>query len=328
MRCPTPCSELLYGVHQGSVLGPRLFSLYTRPLSDVIDTLNVGYHFYADDSQLYLAVNPRSAEDITSAVSRIEEAVSSIKIWMDKHYLKLNESKTEILVVTRPTIHQTLPSFAIAGCTTSPSDQVRDLGVIFDSCFNLEVHVRKMCQTAFLHLRCISKIRSYLTMAQTKALVVAHVLSRIDYANGLLYGAPLKLIHLLQRVQNAAARVITRVTRFDHVTPLLKDLHWLPVHHRIQYKTALTAFDAVHGVAPVYLQDLVTEYTPSRPLRSSNDLLLSRRSASLIRYGARAFEVGAPRVWNDLPRSLRACTDRETFKKSLKTFYFKSAFNC
>ena len=152
------------------------------------------------------------------------------------------------------------------------------------------------------------------------------VISRLDYGNSLLYGLPDLLLDKLQRAQNAAARVVLKASRYDHVTPILETLHWLPVRYRIQYKIILTTYTASHLLAPSYLINLLEFYQPIRTLRSSPESLLVVHRAHLRQFGNRAFCIAAPSLWNDLPRNMRTCDSFYQFKILLKTYLFKRAF--
>ena len=113
---------------------------------------------------------------------------------------------------------------------------------IFDSCLNMESHVNTICKRAYFHIHNISLIRRYLDVKTTSALIQAFVTSRMDYCNSLLYGTSQKVLDKLQRVQNTAARVVSRRRKHDHITPVLQSLHWLPVKYRIEYKIILLVF--------------------------------------------------------------------------------------
>ncbi|PIK35540.1 putative RNA-directed DNA polymerase from mobile element jockey-like [Apostichopus japonicus] len=119
----------------------------------------------------------------------------------------------------------------------------------------------------------IGQLAKYLDHKSTERLVHAFITSRLDYCNSLLYGIPSTELSKLQLIQNSAARLVTRSKKHDHITPILRDLHWLPLHLRIRYKVALLAFKAIHGMAPSYLTDLVASYSPQRRLRSSSETL-------------------------------------------------------
>ena len=179
-----------------------------------------------------------------------------------------------------------------------------------------------MVKSANFHLRNIARIRKYLTFEATQQLV-SLVLSRLDYCNSLLVVLPSSLIHKLQLVQNHAARIIYRKRKYEHVTPLLRSLHWLPVDKRIKFKIILFTYKCLHGMAPVYLSDLLTYHQSKRSLRSSDDTtLLTIQKSRLATYGYRAFVVIAPRLWNNLPRNIRQIDSLSKFKKDLKTFLF------
>ena len=120
-----------------------------------------------------------------------------------------------------------------------------------------------------------------MTQHATELLIHSLVISRLDYGNGLLYGVPDKLLDKLQRVQNVAARVVVKASRYDHITPILKSLLWLPVRYLTEYKLLLLTFKALHHLAPSYLTDLLQLYHPTRTLRSSSDSLLTARCARL-----------------------------------------------
>jgi hypothetical protein len=153
--------------------------------------------------------------------------------------------------------------------------------------------------------------------------VCALVSPHLDYANSLYYGLPEHLLDRLQRVQNAAARLVTGANRFASSKAQLKSLHWLPVRARIQYKIAVLVYRCINGCAPSYLRDLVTRYVPARALRSShsNDLCVPKMKCN--RYGRRSFMSAAPSVWNPLPRFLKLSSDLNTFCAELKTHLFR-----
>ena len=130
----------------------------------------------------------------------------------------------------------------------------------------------------------------------------------------------------LQRAQNAAARMLTRTRKFDHISPVLRNLHWLPIRQRIKYKLLLLTWKALHGMAPPYIQDLLKEYAPTRNLRSSSQHLLDSARTSTS-YGDRAFSAVAPALWNALPTDIRGNQSIDTFCSKLKTHLFSSAFN-
>jgi len=285
------------------------------------------FHLYADDSQLYLAFNPKSEESIQNVSKIIHNSTCVIKDWMRSNFLKLNSEKTELLVITTPTITATsLSSLNICGTTIPSSTSVRDLGVHLDTFLKMDIQVRNTCRKAYYQLHLINKIRKFITDEAAKTLVQVNVISLLDYCNCLLAGLPDVLINKLQRVQNCAARTITKIKRADHITPALKELHWLPIKFRIEYKIILLTYKALNGLAPPYLTDLISQYAPIRRLRSSDQDLLNISPYRLKTFGGRSFEVLAPKLWNSLPLQLRRADSTAIFKRRLKTHFFTIAF--
>ena len=165
-------------------------------------------------------------------------------------------------------------------------------------------------------------IRKYLTRESTELIVHAFVTSRLDHCNSLLCGLPQSSIQKLQRVQNTAARIVTRTKKYDHITPVLQSLHWLPVSHRIMFKVLLTTYKALHGLVPEYLSELIHKYEPSRSLRSCDKLLLCVPKVNTVSFGERSFAYCGPKLWNSLPLNIRLCESVESFKAQLKAYLF------
>ena len=187
----------------------------------------------------------------------------------------------------------------------------------------MESFVLENVKSTLFYLKNIQHIRKYLTPESTKTLVHAFVISRLDYANSLLYGISACLRHKLQVVQNRAARVIFLSSRFDRATPLLRSLHWLPIEQRIIFKILVITHNCLHEKGPSYLSDLLQWRTSSRQLRSIDNLLLVEHR-TLNKSGDRAFVNCAPVLWNKLPYSLRSSSQ---FKKDLKTYIFTNYYS-
>ncbi|XP_069393581.1 uncharacterized protein, partial [Paralichthys olivaceus] len=181
--------------------------------------------------------------------------------------------------------------------------------------------------TAFFHLRNITKIRNILSKQDAEKLVHAFVTSRLDYCNSLLAGLPASAAKPLQRIQNAAACLVYNLPKLSHVTPLLRDLHWLPVGASIRFKMMVLAFKAVNATAPVYLQTLVRPHAPARTLCSSTSagrlVPPSLRANKAHSAKLRLFSVLAHQWWNKLPTNVRTAESHSIFRKRLKTHLFR-----
>ena len=244
--------------------------------------------------------------------------------------LLLNEEKTKFLLIgTKQQLAKVdIGHIKVGKVNIAPHSPVKNLGVWFDSNLSMVDHITKTCSAAFYYLYNIRRIRKYLTKECTETLIHAFISSRLDYCNSLLFGVPECHLHKLQRVQNAAARLIFQESRFWHITPLLRSLHWLPVKYSIVFKIIFITFKAVHGLAPAYKSELISVRDTGRyDLRSNDGLLLAPcRGKTLTTLGDRSFHAAAPKLWNDLPGSIRNTQSLNKFKKAIKTFLFAKAF--
>ncbi|CAC5388873.1 unnamed protein product [Mytilus coruscus] len=296
--------HLLFGVPQGSVRGPKLYCIFSRPIGEICKRHNISYHCYADDTQVYLVFKP--LDNWTNISKRLEAFVADISKWMCSNMLKLNEDKTELIVFAPKIRVKDLSNLNLnfGGNVVSDAECVKNLGIYFEKTLAMDKHLSAVSKSCFNQIRNIGRIRSFITEEACKTLVCFLVTSRLDYGNALLYGLPATSIQRIQRVQNTAARVITRKRKYDHITPILKSLHWLPVTYRCQCKL-MYVFKALHEEAPVYLQELVHIYKPMRALRSENAMILTTPRVGTKTYRERRFDKVAAVLWNDLPSDLR-----------------------
>ncbi|MBN3300411.1 MAF1 polymerase, partial [Amia calva] len=219
---------------------------------------------------------------------------------MTKTFLMLNSDKTEVLILgdKNRTVHHALTKLSNDNFNFSPKEMARNLGVICDHNLSFESHIHNVSRSSFLQLRNIARLRQFLSLQDTEKLIHTFVTSRLDYCNAILSGSTNS--YFCTSVQNAAARILTKTKKHEHITPVLASLHWLPVRYRIDFKVLLLTFKALKGLAPPYLKDLHIEYTP----------------------GGRAFSYRAPKLWNDLSANVRDAPSVLAFKSQLKTHLF------
>ena len=209
----------MYGVPQGSVLGPILFVLYTTPLSDIIANHSVNHRLFADDTQLQTSAPP---SEVTNLTKELNGRTDDIKTWITENQLKLNDDKTEAHLFPfssslKPST-VSLPDSITLGSHNIPfSDSARNLGFILDSKLSMKKHVIQICQTAYFEpKRLVQSAGFSVTEDATKALVTSYILSRLDYCNCLLMGTPNSVIQPLQKNQNFAARLVLLAPRHHH----------------------------------------------------------------------------------------------------------------
>ena len=254
------------GVPEGSVLGPILFTMYIKPLSAIIDSHTIIHHSFADNLQLQMSAPP---DRISELLHSMQSCISDVKVWATANMLKLNDNKTELMLVTsNKTRHlHSLPTSVTIGNAQIPfKNYVKNLVFTLDCHLTMNAHVSNIARTCYFELRRLAYIRRFLTSTATATLVSAFALSRIDYCNSLLFGSTHDVTFHLQRIQNYAARVILRLPMSSSITIHLKSLHWLPVKVRSTYKIACLCYHCHSSTAPSY----VTGMQHGKPLHTRN----------------------------------------------------------
>ena len=224
--------------------------LYLLPLGAILRHHNIGYHIYADDTQLY---NSFKCKDHLVSLTKLNMCISDIRVWTIKNKFKIYGSKTEFIIFRSPLLKQILSdlSVSVGDMQVSPFPKVRDLGVAFDQYLTFHDHISGICKSTHFHLRGIGRIRNLLTFDATAQLNHDLITSRLDVCNRILYNLSNKQIERLQRIQNQAAHMLKRIPRRNHITPVL-----------------LLTHNAVNNTAPEYLCDLIRLNVKSTTIRT------------------------------------------------------------
>ena len=311
---------------QGSTLGPLLYVLYAAELKEVAERHDVFFHGFADDSQLGKSMR---LTELRTGKQAMIDCVMDIKRWSHSHRLKLNAAKSEVIWIGTS---QQLSRLSDAdkelvfpdGTRLSASTSVRNLGVQIDEKLKMDAQVMSCCRSCYYHMRRIRQVRHLLSPSSLRALVVAFVLGRIDYCNSLYAGCSKTVLQRLQRVQDSAARLVHGASRLETAMPLIRELHWLPVPSRIQYKLSMLMYDVFHGVAPGYLVNLCRPCGDARLRSTSRGQYVV--PFSRLSFGQRSFRTTGPRAWNSLPDHVRTAPSRTIFASRLKTHLYTLAY--
>jgi hypothetical protein len=306
-----------------------LFSLYTSPISQIAASHEVTQHQYADDTQLFISLH---SNDIQDSVKRLEECLLSLYSWFCHNGLSLNADKSEVILLGTSRRKQSYANFSsinITDSTINLSKSIKLLGVTLDNSLSLDTHVAAVCKSSWYHLRALKHIRNAINKDTAKSIGHALVSSRLDYANAVLYGTSNKNFQKLQRVQNSLAKIVCSRSKHApllHSSDFLQELHWLPIKQRVTFKLAVLAYKCRHNLAPQYLSELLSDYQPSRSLRSSGHCLLNVPRVK-TQFGARGFRVAIPITWNALTDNIRQAPSFAIFKQHLKSHLYNSAYS-
>ena len=329
---------LLFGVPQGSLLGPILFILYIKHLQRIAKKYGLSIQLYADDSQLYISFHPSRPSELHGITDKINKCLAEIKSWMVKNFMKLNETKTELLIMGKPLVLQKFDlkvTIQFGSTDIAPTeckgDSWKSLGVKLDGALSMERQINSVKQKCSWTMTNIRNIGRYLDEEVKLMLVKQLVISKLDYCNALYMNLPKKRLKKLKSILNGCVRLIYNVhDRKEDLLPYYKKAHILPIEERIFFKACLLSYKVMYNMSPDYLQQLVeidlptADSTRTRSKPAGDNLLMKLPKMSRIKATNRRFSNYAPEAWNSLPLRLRGIADISAFKRMLKNYLFDS----
>ena len=297
-----------------------MYTMYIKPLEEILTKLNVQFHLYADDCVIYLSFQ---GENSTETQARLNACLTEINIWMTENFLKLNTDKTKLQVFN--------PRSRIDDFQLKYEDEnincdnlVCMLGVKLKNNINFDDFISQKIRACNFHLRNLWHIKNGLSLEARVILVTNLILTTLDYCNGILINSTKKRLKPLQIVLNKAIRFIFNLRRRTHITSFLRKLHILPIAFRIRYKVCLIGFKIFNNISPPYLSDQFNKFhsTSSMPLRVGRDDYMFKTELQKKESIFSSMKL----EWNKLPIRIRNTTSTDSFKSKLKTFLFGEAF--
>ena len=317
--------DLKFGVPQGSILGPILYTLYVNEIETIANNNNIKVHIYADDVQLYTKC------DMYSNFSDLKACLNDIKLWANKNFLKLNNKKTQLLCISSKNCNVTKPQYInLMGENITIEDSAKYLGFWIDKHLAFSKQINLVCSQGYWMLRNLWKISSKVTdIALRTQLVHSCILSKLNFCNALYIYLPKKQLTKLDRLLKAGARYVFNICgkkRWQPMTPYLQTLHFLPIHYRLNFKICLMVYKCLNNQAPEYLKCLIKPHEATHNIKTRIDYdttWLNNYPLEKINYKCRSFRHAAPDIWNKLSHIIRESESVEVFKARLKTYYFE-----
>lgn len=317
--CLSDSIYVLFGVPQGSILGPLLFNLYCTSINDAFELCGFANMGYADDNLGFRTFSARSS--VHTLLSDVPNCIASIRNWTRTHFLKLNSDKTQIIVFGNSSFLSSLNLPLIRsdnGELIPVRKTITLLGFELDCRVTYDKHVSLVCSTMNYYLKNLRSIRKFMSSSTAEKFVHALITNRLDQCNSLFVGMSRANISKLQVLQNSALRLVLRLPHRAHTSQHLRDMHWLPVDERCHFKLMVLIYKCLNNMAPTML---------ASKLHIQSALNMTLKTTIFIPHtamGRRSFSHLGPRLWNTLPREVRVAPTVDIFKALLKHFLFNN----
>ena len=307
------------GVPQGSILGPVLFSIYTNDLSSIPQKCST--QSYVDDTKL---ITSFQLKDNLDAITDLKDDLFKIGEWCSNNLLLLNPSKTKLMIFGSRQMRAKLQfhSLSFMGKDIMPSDTAKDLGVILDSNLTYDEHIIKTASSCMSCLGQINRVKYVFDKRTLLTIINSLVFSKLFYCSNVWANTSKCNNNKLQAVQNFACRIVSGARKYDHITPIRKELNWLPVANQLYYRSAIMAFKCMTGHTPEYLSSKFLKRAEVSGRSTRNSQLLNIplfKTAS----GQTTFYYRIVNLWNSLDYSFKLCDSVTVFKNHPRTKLLK-----
>ena len=300
-------------------------------LGELCRAHGVSFQRYADDTQNYLSFRPISGSlsNQIECITKLENCLDAVHHWMQTNFLKLNENKTEFIILELSQQLKKVGNITIRiGEDIIPNvPAVKNLGMFLDAELKHTIHINKLTSSSFNTLHNITCVRCDLDQESTKILVQALILSKLDYCNSLFLGIPKCNIAKLQRIQNMSCRIIFQLPKHSNINNYLAQLHWLKIQECITYKVATIMYKCIHNIAPIYLREIAfSELSHTRNLRSTQRRLLYTTKSRTEFVHSSSFKSMGPHMGNTLLANVKDSYNIDVFKSRLETHLFSVSY--
>ena len=314
---------IMHGVPQGAILSPLLFCIYLNDLPMAPNFCNL--ESYVDDSKLFISF---TLLELDATVEKLEQDLLSVAKWCCENHLLINPDKTKLLFLgTRQMLSslQEDPRVTFLGKILKPTVSAKDLGVLLDPNLTYDHHISTVVSSCLSKLCQINRVKKSFDKTTLELLITALVFSKMLYCSSVWANTSLQNVNKLQSIQNFACKIVTNTRKFDHVTPLLRELNWLPVREQLRYRDIVLAYKCQNGLAPQYLMDKFSKRSciHNRDTRARDSLQIP---LFRTKTGQRSFVFRGTNIWNNLDDDLKQRTSLTSFKRALRDSLLRQTF--
>ena len=312
-------ARINFGVPQGSILGPILFTIFVNDLTEIIQGCEVIQ--YADDTQF---VHTGTTDELPDLIMRAETTLSHVKAYFNRNGLMINPNKTQCLFVgTRPFIRR-IPADTIINfdnALITPSKHIKNLGIYMDCHMTFDVHIQEMRKKVMGILFFLNRIKDKFDFDTRKTVIQSLALSIINYCLPVYGTTNSTLLQRVQKLQNFAAKIcVGGARRSDHATPFILQLEWLKIEKKIIFEAAINVYKIKNKLFPDWFMQFPTNNDISHnryTTRQQHNLYVSHTNTD---HGGRSLSVLGPKIWNTLPDNVTNSLTLQVFRKRLKEF--------